>query len=71
MEPLAVEGTDAFLAGSLLVAVVDGSGRPAVDVGDCLERLVCDGQVAGSTDGVEDDVRRPLVRGGTTRETTG
>ena len=54
----------------MLVAVVDGSGRPAVDVRDHLECLVGDGQVAGSTDGVEDDVRRPLVRGGTTRETT-
>ena len=64
-----MEGTDACLAGSLIVEVVDGSGQSAVDVGDGLERLVGDGQVAHGTDGVEDNIRMSFVRGGTTQET--
>ena len=61
-EWLAVKRTDACLAGSLSVTVVDRSGRLAVDEGrdggrvstvderDRLECLVGDRQVAGSTE---------------------
>ena len=67
-----MERIDACLVGSLLVAGWSmGADRLAVDERDRLERLVGDVQVLGRTDGVEDDVRRPLVGSGTTRETTG
>ena len=75
-ERLAVERTDASLAGTLFVTVVErdwgrwlavdegGDGRcgSTVEEGDRLERLMRDGQVSGSAEG---DGRRPLVRGGT------
>ena len=49
------------------MAVINGRGRAAINVGDGLECLVGERQVAG---GVEDDCRGALIRGGTTREAT-
>ena len=83
-ERLAVERTDACLAGTLFITAVerdrgrrlavdegrDGRRGCTVDEGDRLERFVGDGQVAGSTGAVEGDGRRPLVRSGTAREAT-
>ena len=52
------------------LAVDDGDWRcgGAVDVWNCLECLMRDGQVAGGTKVVEGNGRRPFVGGGTARE---
>ena len=76
-----MEGTDAGLAGTLFETEIerDWGGRLTVynsdrrrggtiDIRDCLECLVRDGQVTRGTNVVEGDGRRPFVGGGTTRE---
>ena len=54
----------------MVVAVINGRGRAAISVGDGLECLVGERQVAGGAGGVKDDCRGALKRGGTTREAT-
>ena len=61
---------DTGLAGTLVVAVINGCGRAAINVGDGLECLMGERQVAGGAGGVEDDYREVLIRGGTIREAT-
>ena len=58
---LSKEGVDTGLAGILVVAVINGRGRAAINVGDGLECLVGERQVAGGAGGVEDDCRGCLL----------
>ena len=71
MDSLANEGIDAGLAGTLLEAMVEGSGGARVDMGDGLEVVMADGQEAGGTGGIKDDCGGTLVGRGTTGEATG
>ena len=52
------------------MAVINGRGRAAINVGDGLECLVGERQVVGGAVGVEDNCRGALIGGGTTREAT-
>ena len=50
---LADEGRDAGLTGTM----VEGSWRAVVDAGDSLEGFMADGQEAGCTGSIEDDIK--------------
>ena len=72
VEASTMEGIDASLTGAVVKATIDrdrgGRRGGTVNVGDGLERLIGEGQVAGRSTVVEGDLRLTIVGSGTTWE---
>ena len=51
-DSLSKEGVDSGLVGTLVVVVINGRGRAAINMGDGLECLVGERQVKGGAGGV-------------------